>query len=312
MYRLEQNIREKDVGLFKKQNDGEGTDLPATIFQNPTLKILEGFKEDGVSTDAIVRLTRHLREILGLKRGDTVTLRSGERYIKARVEVSSAADGTRTVARLNSRSRELLRAEIGEEIELIPPETCMLLIDTSGSMADFISGIVKLDATKNAVIEFIRSKFLMGQGDRTGIISFGEFATVVERPTVKYEYLESRVHTLAANGSTSMYEGLSLAMDVLPKGGVQRIVLLTDGVPTTTGKLSIISLAKRAASKRIVIDTVGVGSPFDFMGYDEQLLRRIAAITGGTFKRVLDIQELTGQFVELARKKNYTYLLPDR
>ncbi|MBN2324613.1 MAG: VWA domain-containing protein [Spirochaetes bacterium] len=300
------------MGLFKKQNDEERTDLPTTIFQNPTLRILEGFKEDGGSTDAIVRLTRHLREVLGLKRGDTVTLRSGDRYIKAKVEVSSASDGTRTVARLNPRARELLKAEIGEEIEVIPPETCILLIDTSGSMADFISGIVKLDATKNAVIEFIRSKFLMGEGDRTGIISFGEFATVVERPTVEYEHLENRVHTLTANGSTSMYEGLSLAMDVLPQGGVQRIVLLTDGVPTTTGKLSIISLAKRAASKRIVIDTVGVGSPFDFMGYDEHLLRRIAAITGGTFKRVLDIQELTGQFVELARKKNFTYLLPER
>jgi len=306
------NIREQSVGLFRKQNGGEQTDLPSTIFQNPTLKVLEGFKEDRGSADAIVRLTRHLREMLGLKRGDTVTLRSSDRHIKARVEVSSAADGTRTVARLNTRSRELLGAEIGEEIEVIPPETCMLLIDTSGSMADFISGIVKLDATKNAVIEFIRSKYLMDHGDHTGIISFGEFATVVERPTMEYEHLENRVHTLTANGSTSMYEGLSLAMDVLPQGGVQRIVLLTDGVPTTTGKLSIISLAKRAASKRIVIDTVGVGSPFDFMGYDEHLLRRIALITGGTFKRVLDIQELTGQFVELAQKKNYTYLLPEK
>ena len=300
------------MGLFRKQNNGEEAGLPTTIFQNPTLKILEGFKEDGEATDAIVRLTRHLRERLGLKRGDTVTLRSGDRYVKARVEVSSAADGTRNIARLNPHSRELLGADIGAEIEVIPPETCMLLIDTSGSMADYISGIVKLDATKNAVVEFIRSKFLMDHGDRTGIISFGEFATVVERPTVKYEHLENRVHTLSANGSTSMYEGLSLAMDVLPQGGVQRVVLLTDGVPTTTGKMSIISLAKRAATKRIVIDTVGVGSPFDFMGYDEHLLRRIAAITGGTFKRVLDIQELTGQFVELARKKNYTYLLPEK
>ncbi len=85
-------------------------------------------------------------------------------------------------------------------------------------------------------------------------------------------------------------------MDVMPPSGIKRIVLLTDGVPTTTGKLSIISLAKKAAQKRIVIDTVGVGSPFDLMGYDELLLKRIAAITGETLRRVLDMQELTQQF----------------
>ena len=300
------------MGLFGKDKEQENAGLPTTIFQNPSLRILEGFREDSDSEEAIVRLTKHLREQLGVKKGETVTLRKGDRFVKARVEVSSASDGTKTVVRLNPRSRELLGAGIGEEIEVIPPETCILLIDTSGSMGDFISGIVKLEATKNAVVEFIRSKFLMNHDDRIGIISFGEYATVVERPSVGYEHLEARAGTLLANGSTAMYEGLSMSMDVLPPSGVKRIVLLTDGVPTTTGRLSIISLAKRAASKQIVIDTVGVGSPFDLMGYDEQLLRRIAAITGGTFRRVLDIQELTGQFVELAREKNYTYLLPEK
>ena len=34
--------------------------------------------------------------------------------------------------------------------------------------------------------------------------------------------------------------------------------------------------------------------------------------TGGTFRRVLDIQQLTGQFRELAEGKNYKYLLPEK
>jgi uncharacterized protein YegL len=300
------------MGLFRKDREEPGSNLPTTIFQNPSLRVLEGFKQDADSKEAIVRLTRQLREQLGVRKGDIVTLRKGDRLVKAKVEVSSSSDGTRSVARLNLHSRELLGANMGDEIEVIPPETCILLIDTSGSMADFISGIVKLEATKNAVVEFIRSKFLMGHGDRIGIVSFGEYATVVERPSVDYEHLEGRTGSLRANGATAMYEGMSVAIDVLPPSGVKRIVLLTDGVPTTTGRLSIISLAKRAASKRIVIDTIGVGSPYDLMGYDEQLLRRIAAITGGTFRRVLDIQELTGQFAELAQQKNYTYLLPEK
>ena len=54
-----------------------------------------------------------------------------------------------------------------------------------------------------------------------------------------------------------------------------------------------------------------IGVFFFAMGYDEGLLRRIASITGGTFRRVLDIQQLTGQFRELAEGKNYKYLLPE-
>jgi uncharacterized protein YegL len=300
------------MGLFGKDKEEEKPSPPTTIFQNPSLRVLEGFSSDSETQEPIVRLTKQLRERFSLKRGDYVTLRKGEMLVKARVEVSSAKDGGENIVRMNPRSRELLNVSIGDEIEIIPPETCILLIDTSGSMADFVSGIVKMEATKNAVVEFIRSKFLLTQGDRIGIISFGEFATVVERPSMKYEYLENRSRTLQANGSTAMYEGLNLAMDIMPLSGVKRIVLLTDGVPTTTGKFSIISLAKKAAQERIVIDTVGVGSPFDFMGYDEPLLRRIAAITGGTFRRVLDIQELSDQFRKLAIEKNYTYLLPEK
>jgi uncharacterized protein YegL len=308
------------MGLFSKkdadekpQDSGLDRNLPAAVFENPSLKVLEGFKEDSRYSEPIVRLAKALREQFGVHKGDYVTLKKGDRVVRAKVDVSSAGDGTDRIVRLNPRSRELLSIQLGDEIEVIPHETLILLIDTSGSMADYISGTVKINAAKNAVVEFIRSKFLMGQGDRTGIISFGEYATIIEKPSVHYETLENRVDALRPNGATAMFEGLRLSIDNLgTSSGAKRIVLLTDGIPTTTGRMSIISLAKEAATKKIVIDTVGVGTPFDLMGYDEMLLRRIAAITGGTFRRVMDIEQLTGQFRELAEGKNYTYLLPEK
>ncbi len=306
------------MGLFKKKNDAteaetRDTSLPSTQFRNPSLKILEGFREDQGSSEPVIRLTKYLRDQFGIKTGDSVVLKKGDRMIKARVAVSSASDKDVLVARLNRASRELLFAGIGDEIEVIPHETLMLLIDTSGSMADFISGIMKMEAAKNAVREFIRSKFLMRHEDRIGIISFGEWASVVEKPSINYEHIESRVDVLSPNGSTAMFEGVRMAIDsVSAAGGAKRIILLTDGIPTTSGRISIITLAKEAAQHHIVIDTVGVGSPFDFMAYDEALLRKIAAITGGTFRRVLDIQQLSGQFRELAEGKNFTYLLPEK
>jgi uncharacterized protein YegL len=301
------------MGIFKKKSEQNESALPSTIFLNPSLKVLEGFREDAEIPEPIIRLTKFMRDKYGLKKGDMVLLRKGEALVKAKVEVSSTTDRSDEVCRLNKSARELLAVNLGEEVDIIPPETLILLIDTSGSMGDYISGIMKIDATKNAVREFIRSKFLMGQEDRIGIVGFGQFVSIVEKPSNSYERLENRADTLLSNGATAMYEGMNLAIDMLSiSSGAKRIILLTDGIPTTTGKMAIISLAKTAAEKRIVIDTVGVGSPFDFMGYDEGLLRRIAAITGGTFRRVLDIQQLTGQFRELAEGKNYKYLLPEK
>jgi Mg-chelatase subunit ChlD len=308
------------MGLFsKKDTVGGGDDggldrsVPTAIFENPTLRILEGFKEDSRSSEPIIRLAKFMRDRFAVHRGDYVTLRKDDRVIRARVDVSSASDGEDSVARLNPRSRELLAVHVGDDIEIIPAETLILLIDTSGSMMDYISGIEKMQAAKNAVREFIRSKFLMGQGDRIGIVSFGEFATFIEPPSEKYEHLENRVDSLAPNGATAMYEGMNICIDNLAAGqGAKRIVLLTDGMPTTTGKMAIINMAKKSAEKHIVIDTVGVGTPFDFMSYDELLLRRIASITGGTFRRVLDVGQLSEEFRNLALGKNYAHLLPEK
>jgi Mg-chelatase subunit ChlD len=302
--------------LFRKKDSKPETNdtdrsLPVR-YESPILRIQQAFKGDENAAEPIVRLTRYFRERFGVSRGDYLVLKKGSQYARARVEVSSSEDGVDSIARLNPKARELLNARVGEDIEILPHETMILLIDTSGSMADFISGTVKMEAAKTALREFIRSKFLMRQNDRVGIASFGEHASMVEPPSVRYEHLEHRSASLTPSGATAMYEGLRLCIDNLsPMGGAKRVVLLTDGVPTTTGKLSIINLAREAAEKKIVIDTVGVGSPFDFMGYDEQLLRRIAAITGGTFRRVLDVQQLSSQFRELAEGKNYTYLLPE-
>ena len=305
------------MGLFsKKADDGQeglNRNLPTPVFESPTIRILEGFRQDSQSSEPIVRLARHLREQFGVRRGDYVTLRKGDRAVRARVDVSSQSDGADRVARLSRSTRDLLEVHLGDEIEIIPAETLMLLIDTSGSMMNYISGIQKMDATKNAVCEFIRSKFLMGQEDRIGIVSFGEAAAIIEECSTNYEHLENRIDALRPNGATAMFEGMTMAMDSLGKGGgAKRIVLLTDGMPTTTGKMAITNLAKQAAAQSIVIDTVGVGTPFDFMSYDEMLLRRIASITGGTFRRVLDVGQLSEEFRNLALGKNFAYLLPEQ
>lgn len=301
------------MSIFHKEKGGKDKNLPSSEILHPTLKVLEGFKTDKESFEPVVRLTKQLRQKFGVEKGDYVLLKNGDKFVRARVEVSSVSDGESLICRPNPKARDLLSIRIGDDIEIVPPETIILLMDTSGSMGDYMSGMVKIDAARNAMREFIRGKFLMGHDDKVGVVGFGEFATIIERPTLNYEGLENRLDSLIPNGATALFEGMNLSIDMLSiAGGLKRVVLLTDGIPTTSGRGAIISAAKKAASHHIIIDTVGVGSRFDFIGYDEPLLKKIAAITGGTFRRVFDIQELAEQFRELALEKNYSHLLPEK
>jgi len=89
------------MGIFKKKDEQEAKNLPTDIFLNPSIKVLEGFKGDRDMLEPIIRLTKFMREKYGLNKGDTVVLKKGGSLVKAKVDISSAADGNEEVCRLN-------------------------------------------------------------------------------------------------------------------------------------------------------------------------------------------------------------------
>ena len=97
------------MGIFKKKEERDSENLPTTIFLNPGLKVLEGFKRDGQIPEPIIRLTKYMREKFGVNKGDTVVLKNEGNLVKAKVEVSSASDGEDQICRLNKAARDLLK-----------------------------------------------------------------------------------------------------------------------------------------------------------------------------------------------------------
>ncbi|MDH4228932.1 MAG: VWA domain-containing protein [Nitrospirota bacterium] len=264
-----------------------------------------------VDAEPVLRLTGSLRNRLGLSRGDFVNVKSGDILVPARVEQGSAGDDH--AARLNPMLLGMLQVEAGDLVEVVPYETLVLLIDASGSMDEPLGMFTsKMKATREAIRRLLRSKAHAREHDLVGLVSFGEECELLSAPSPDFLGLEAHATAINACGRTAMFEGLEYTLETLSTaGGLKRVILLSDGCPTSTGSDLVLELAFRAKLAGVVIDTVGVGrreSKKSRISYDEALLRRIADITGGKFATVHEVKALESEFARLSECKKIPLL----
>lgn len=172
-----------------------------------------------------------------------------------------------------------------------PPVNLVLLVDTSGSMEG--KAIADARAASLALLDTLSPK------DHFSVVSFDSKAEVLLPSTriddADLKELRAKIGAMKAQGTTDMVAGLRRALDQaegsMEKDGVNRIVLLGDGVPNDDAQIS--SLVGEAATRNISITTMGLGND-----YDETLMGRIAQQSGGKFNYVEDSTKVTAFFKE--------------
>ena len=172
-----------------------------------------------------------------------------------------------------------------------PAVNLALLVDTSGSM----EGRAIADA-RAASLALIGS---LAPEDRLAVVVFDSKAEVLLPSTrladADRKDLEQKIQGMKANGTTDMASGLRMAIDEvtrnLAKEGVNRVVLVGDGVPNDDRH--ILSLVAQASSQGISITALGLGND-----YDETLMGRIAQQSGGRFFYVDDSKKVASFFSE--------------
>lgn len=173
-------------------------------------------------------------------------------------------------------------------IALSSDASMMLVFDVSGSMDDSsaMSGMTKLDSAKKQSTDFVSS--VSGQGGAGGVsvrVGVASFATNSETNcTLSNDpaTINDSIQGLYAHGRTNIYAGLSEGINQLAgESGPKLMVFLSDGQSNEGGSESdILTLAEEAHKEGIVIYTIGFGDSGDL---DENLLRQIAEITGGSY-----------------------------
>lgn len=191
----------------------------------------------------------------------------------------------------------------------VPTRDLLLAVDLSGSMEteDFTSAsgerVTRLEAVKEVLEEFVARR----EGDRVGLIVFGD-AAFVQVPfttdlAVVTELLRDTVPRMAGP-KTAFGDAIGLSFSLFAKSEVEAKVLiaLTDGNDTGS-RVPPVEAARIAADRGITIHTVAVGDPAAAgeEKLDEITLEEVAGLTEGRFFRAADREELAGIYVELDR-----------
>jgi Ca-activated chloride channel family protein len=171
--------------------------------------------------------------------------------------------------------------------------TVILSLDVSGSMLAEDVKPDRMEATKNAVREFIKKQ---PKGVKIGVVAFSDFASLVAPPSTDRKQALDAVSRLQPQRGTNIGSGLQIALDSinelsdigrstssqpgnptsnqlraptptpLPKpaagatsGPPASIVLLSDG-QSNTGP-DPVKIADEAASAGIKVYTIGIGTP---------------------------------------------------
>jgi Ca-activated chloride channel family protein len=172
-----------------------------------------------------------------------------------------------------------------------PAVNLALVVDTSGSMQG-----KAIEDAKKASMTLVDS---LKDGDRLAVVSFDSSSHVLvqsaELDDDSRKEMRQKLEAMRAVGTTDMESGLregiaQVTAHTNPQG-INRIVLLGDGIPNEEG--SIRGLVQGARGSGISITALGLGAD-----YNEALMGEIAQISGGKFHYVDDSKKVATFFQE--------------
>ncbi|QSQ14443.1 YfbK domain-containing protein [Myxococcus landrumensis] len=192
------------------------------------------------------------------------------------------------VVRIGVKAREVLAAQRA-------PSHLVFVVDVSGSM----EMENRLGLVKRALMMLVEE---LDERDLVSIVVYGSQAKVVVAPTSATEKarLFAAIDSLSSEGSTNAQAGMELGYRVasrrLLKGGINRVILCSDGVANNgiTDADGIWARVKDFAAQGITLSTVGFG-----MGnYNDVLMERLAQVGEGQYAYVDGLKAAHRIFVE--------------
>lgn len=169
----------------------------------------------------------------------------------------------------------------------------MLLLDASDTMSitDFEVGgkkVSRLDVLRALSREFVAAR----EGDRFGLIAFGDFAATLAPPTFDRDFVAAQLARLrvgAAGGATAIGDAIALALkQVQDKQGLRPALILFSDGDNTAGDMRLAEALALARQMNVAIYTVVIGSDLFASGRPagaptarDPDMQTLARLTGG-------------------------------
>lgn len=190
-----------------------------------------------------------------------------------------------------NKNRHLLRIGIkGQDIAKtsLPPSNLVFLVDVSGSMSP-PERLPLLKSSLKLLIDQLRPQ------DKVSMVTYASGTQVVLEPTsgANKAKIIAALENLRAGGSTAGAAGIALAYSMAEqeyiKGGINRILLATDG-DFNVGVTNFDALKNMAEEKRksgVSLSTLGFGVG----NYNEKLMEQLADAGNGNYSYIDTLNE---------------------
>jgi len=173
------------------------------------------------------------------------------------------------------------------------PLNLALVLDRSGSMAGH-----KLAHAQDAAALLVRR---LQPEDLVGVVAYGSEVTTLIRGATGDAHTEAAecIREIRAGEMTNLsggwLRGRELAAEALLPEGINRIILMTDGLANVgvTDRDSLAALCRDARAQGITTTTIGFGA-----GFDEDLLQAMADAGGGASYYIENPDQAPGIFEE--------------
>ncbi|MBR8840269.1 MAG: VWA domain-containing protein [Stigonema ocellatum SAG 48.90 = DSM 106950] len=180
---------------------------------------------------------------------------------------------------------------IAEHMDRNIPLNLCLILDHSGSMSGRPLETVKKAA--NLIVD------RLNPGDRLSVVVFDHRAKVlVPNQTIENpERIKQQINRLAADGGTSIDEGLRVGIEELAKAKketVSQAFLLTDGENEHGDNNRCLKFAQLAAGYNLTLNTLGFGD-----NWNQDILEKIADGGGGTLSYIQQPDQAVDEFSRL-------------
>ena len=207
----------------------------------------------------------------------------------------------------------------------------MLVIDVSQSMRATDVAPSRLAAAQEAAKQFADQ---LTPGINLGLIAYAGTATVLVQPTTNREATKNGLDKLQLADRTATGEGIFTALQAIATVGAvigggdekppARIVLMSDGKETVPSNpdnpKGAYTAARTAKDQGVPISTVSFGTPYGYVEIndqrqpvpvDDEMLGRIAKLSGGDAFTASSLEQLKQVFTSLQQQIGYETIKGD-
>ncbi|WP_246187024.1 VWA domain-containing protein [Microlunatus speluncae] len=197
--------------------------------------------------------------------------------------------------------------------------TVVIALDASQSMQAVDVKPTRLDAAKQAAIEFVKQ---LPDKYNVSVVSFAGSATILVPPTLSHTTVENTINGIKLDDSTAIGEAIFTGLRAIgqapkdpddPKNVAPgAIVLLSDG--TNTAGRAPTQGAAAAKNAKVPVYTIGYGTENGFVDLDgkrepvpvdHELMQRIAEDTDGEYFRAATADQLKRVYQNIGSEVGY-------